>query len=79
MTGGDDILYLITGTDISTSPLAPASGFAKKGLSGKRASYLTFLTGQVGFLDSHIQKTHQRSYLPTQSVSGYARRHFELA
>ena len=69
----------IPGTDISTSPLAPASGFAEKGLSGKRASYLTFPTGKVGFLDSHVQKTHQRSCLPTRSVSGYARRHFELA
>ena len=37
------------GTDISTSPLAPASEFLKKGLSGKYTLVLTCPNGQADF------------------------------
>ena len=37
------------GTDISTSPLAPASEFLKKGLSGKYILVLTCPNGQADF------------------------------
>ena len=40
-----------SGTDISTSPLAPASDFLKKGLSGKSNLVFTCPNGQVDFLN----------------------------
>ena len=41
---------LRAGTDISTSPLAPASEFLKKGLSGKYVLFFTCPNGQADFL-----------------------------
>ena len=44
-----------TGTDISTSQLAPASEFLKKGLSGKYTLVFTCPNGQDDFLNTkHI-------------------------
>ena len=44
-----------SGTDISTSPLAPASEFLKKGLSGKYILVLTCPNGQADFSNiNHI-------------------------
>ena len=43
---------ITTGTDISTSPLAPASGFLKKGLSGKYISVFTCPNRQADFLNT---------------------------
>ena len=40
---------LLAGTDISNSPLAPASEFWKKGLSGKYILVFTCPNGQVDF------------------------------
>ena len=45
----------VPGTDISTSPLAPASEFLKKGLSGKCILVSTCPNGQADFLSAkHI-------------------------
>ena len=45
----------MSGTDISTSLLAPASEFLKKGLSGKYILVFTCLNGQDDFLNTkHI-------------------------
>ena len=44
-----------TGTDITTSPLAPPSEFLKKRLSGKRILVFTCLYEQADFLNAkHI-------------------------
>ena len=40
----------MAGTDISTSPLAPASEFLKKGLSGKYILVFTCPNGKADFL-----------------------------
>ena len=37
-------MHIVPGTDISTSPLAPASEFLKKGLALARMGKLIFLT-----------------------------------
>ena len=45
----------VTGTDLSTSPLAPASEFLKNGLSGKYILVFTCPNGQADFLNTkHI-------------------------
>ena len=40
----------VPGTDISTSPLAPASEFKKKGFSGKYILVFTYPNGQADVL-----------------------------
>ena len=42
----------LAGFNISTSPLAPASDFWKKGLSGKYILVFTFPNGQADFLST---------------------------
>ena len=48
--GIQQISGLIPGFDISTCPLAPASEFLKKGLSGKYILAFTCPNGQADFL-----------------------------
>ena len=53
----EDIFFCVreSGTDISTSPLAAASEFLKKGLSGKYVLVFTCPNGQADFLNiKHI-------------------------
>ena len=48
-------MFISAGTDISTSPLAPASEFLEKGLLGKYIIFFTCPNWQADFLNTkHI-------------------------
>ena len=51
----NNFMNILTGTNISTSLLPPASEFLKKGLSGKYISVFTCPNGQADFMKTqHI-------------------------